>query len=135
MVDIVDLAANSNNFKTLTNAVKATQLTEILKKSGPFTFFAPSDDAFAKMPLVTVVNLWADLTQFKQFLTCHVVSGKLMKADLKNVRAVSSVEGKLILINFTNGFSVNDITVVAADLEADNGVIHVIDEVISLERE
>ncbi|MGL5873115.1 MAG: fasciclin domain-containing protein [Xenococcaceae cyanobacterium] len=135
MVDIVDLAANSNNFKTLTNAVKATELAEILKKSGPFTVFAPSDDAFAKMPLVTVVNLWADLAQFKHFLTDHVVSGKLMQADLKNIRSVSSVEGKLIPINFTNGFSVNDITVVAADIEADNGVIHVIDEVISLRRE
>ncbi|MGL5877972.1 MAG: fasciclin domain-containing protein, partial [Xenococcaceae cyanobacterium] len=116
MVDIVDLAANSNNFKTLTNAVKATELAEILKKSGPFTVFAPSDDAFAKMPLVTVVNLWADLAQFKHFLTDHVVSGKLMQADLKNIRSVSSVEGKLIPINFTNGFSVNDITVVAADI-------------------
>lgn len=135
MVNIVDLAANSNNFKTLTNAVKATELAEILNKSGPFTVFAPSDDAFAKMPLVTVVNLWADLAQFKHFLTDHVVSGKLMQADLKNIRSVSSVEGKLIPINFTNGFSVNDITVVAADIEADNGVIHVIDEVISLRRE
>jgi uncharacterized surface protein with fasciclin (FAS1) repeats len=133
MANIVNIATSSNKFKTLIDAVNATELAEILSKSGPFTVFAPSDEAFAKIPLVTIVNLWSNPIQLKHFLASHVVPGKLMKADFKNIHTVSSVEGKLIPITFVNGFAVNNITVVAADIEADNGVIHVIDEVISIE--
>jgi uncharacterized surface protein with fasciclin (FAS1) repeats len=130
MTNLVDIAKNLNDFTTLVNAVRATQLVEILSKSGPFTIFAPNDEAFAKLPLETVTNLWLNLPKFKYFLSYHVVPGKLMQADLKNIAAVASVEGSLLPIDFHNGFKVNHISVIAADLEADNGVIHVIDNVL-----
>jgi uncharacterized surface protein with fasciclin (FAS1) repeats len=133
MNNIVSIAENSNNCKTLVDAVKATDLVEILSKSGPFTFFAPSDRAFAKLPLTRITNLWSNLPEFKNFLSYHLVQGKLMKADLENIAAVASVQGSLIPIDFSRGFAVNNIAVVASDLEADNGVIHVIDEVIAID--
>ena len=133
MNNIVSIAENSNSCKTLVDAFKATDLVETLSKTGPFTFFAPSDRAFAKLPLNTITNLWSNLPQFKHFLTYHLVQGKLMKADLENIAAVSSVQGSLISIDFSKGFAVNNITVVYWDLEADNGVIHVIDDVISFQ--
>jgi uncharacterized surface protein with fasciclin (FAS1) repeats len=133
MNNIVSIAENSNNCKTLVDAFKVTDLVETLSKTGPFTFFAPSDRAFAKLPLNTITTLWSNLPQLRNFLTYHLVRGKLMKADLENIAAVASIQGFLIPIDFSKGFSVNNITVVSSDLEADNGVIHVIDDVISFQ--
>jgi len=130
MPDIVDIAVGAGSFETLVTAVKAAGLVETLKSPGPFTVFAPNDEAFAKLPPGTIQTLVQNIPQLTRILTYHVVSGKLTKADLEKVTEVTSVEGSPIRINTNNGFEVKNATVVAADIEADNGVIHVIDNVI-----
>jgi uncharacterized surface protein with fasciclin (FAS1) repeats len=130
MADIVDIAVGAGSFSTLVTAVQAAGLVETLKSPGPFTVFAPNDEAFAKLPSGTVTTLVQNIPQLSRILTFHVVPGKLMQADLAKLAVVTSVEGSPIPINCTNGFEVKNATVLAADIEADNGVIHVIDRVI-----
>ncbi|PSO74529.1 MAG: hypothetical protein BRC42_02290 [Cyanobacteria bacterium QS_1_48_34] len=130
MADIVDIAANADNFQTLVTAVQAASLVESLKSPGPFTVFAPHDDAFAKLPPGTVQTLVQNVPQLARILKFHVVSGKWMKADLEKVDSVISLESSPIGIDTSEGFEVKNATVLAADLEADNGVIHVLDGVI-----
>ena len=130
MADIVDIAVNADNFKTLVAAVQAANLVDTLKSPGPFTVFAPTDEAFAKLPPGTIVTLLQNIPQLTRILCYHVVPGKLMKADLGKVKTVISVEGSPITVDISDDFEVKNATVVAADIEADNGVIHVIDNVI-----
>ena len=130
MADIVDIAVQSEDFGTLVTAVKTAKLVEALKSPGPFTVFAPNDSAFAKLPPGTIQTLVQNTPQLARILTYHVVSGKLMKADLAEVDSVISLEGSPISIDCSDGFEVKNATVIAADIEADNGVIHVIDNVI-----
>ncbi|PPS43553.1 fasciclin domain-containing protein [Chroococcidiopsis sp. TS-821] len=130
MADIVDIAVSAGSFNTLVTAVQAAGLVETLKSPGPFTVFAPNDDAFAKLPPGTVQTLVQNIPQLTRILTFHVVPGKLMKADLAKVDSVTSVEGSPIRIDCSDGFEVKNATVIAPDIEADNGVIHVIDTVI-----
>ena len=130
MADIVDIAVQSEDFSTLVTAVKTANLVEALKSPGPFTVFAPNDSAFAKLPPGTIQTLVQNIPQLARILTYHVVSGKLMKADLAEVDSVISLEGSPISIDCSDGFEVKNATVIAADIEADNGVIHVIDNVI-----
>jgi uncharacterized surface protein with fasciclin (FAS1) repeats len=130
MADIVDIAVQSDDFNTLVAAVQAASLVETLKSPGPFTVFAPNDAAFAKLPPGTIQTLLQNIPQLARILTFHVVPGKLMKADLETKTSVISVEGSPIKIDCSNGFEVKNSTVIAADIEADNGVIHVIDNVI-----
>ncbi|AFZ31916.1 beta-Ig-H3/fasciclin [Gloeocapsa sp. PCC 7428] len=130
MADIVDIAVSAGSFNTLVAAVQAAGLIETLKSPGPFTVFAPNDDAFAKLPPGTVQTLVQNIPQLTRILTFHVVPGKLMKADLAKVDSVTSVEGSPIRIDCSDGFEVKNATVIAPDIEADNGVIHVIDTVI-----
>jgi uncharacterized surface protein with fasciclin (FAS1) repeats len=130
MPDIVDIAVGADNFKTLVTAVQAASLVDTLQSPGPFTVFAPTDEAFAKLPGGTIQTLVQNIPQLARILTYHVVSGKLMKADLAQLGIVTSVEGSPIPINCSQGFEVKNATVIAADIEADNGVIHVIDTVI-----
>jgi uncharacterized surface protein with fasciclin (FAS1) repeats len=130
MPDIVDIAVSQDNFKTLVAAVQAANLVDTLKSPGPFTVFAPTDDAFAKLPPGTIQTLLQNTPQLARILTYHVVLGKLTKADLEQVDSITSVEGAPIPINFSDGFEVKNATVIAADIDADNGVIHVIDNVI-----
>ena len=130
MADIVDIAVSADNFKTLVAAVQAAGLVETLKTPGPFTVFAPTDEAFAKLPPGTVQTLVQNPPQLARILTYHVVAGRLTQADLAKVDTVTSVEGSPISIDCTNGFEVKNATVIAADIVADNGIIHVIDNVI-----
>jgi uncharacterized surface protein with fasciclin (FAS1) repeats len=130
MPDIVDIAVGAGSFETLVTAVKAAGLVDTLKGPGPFTVFAPTDEAFAKLPPGTIQTLVQNIPQLTRILTYHVVPGKLTKADLEKVNSVTSVEGSPIRIDCSDGFEVKNATVVAADIEADNGVIHVIDNVI-----
>ncbi|GAB4235190.1 MAG: fasciclin domain-containing protein [Stanieria sp.] len=130
MPDIVDIAVNTEGFSTLVTAVKAANLVDALKSTGPFTVFAPTDDAFAKLPPGTIQTLVQNTPQLARILTYHVVPGKLMKADLEKVNSVTSLEGSPISIDCSDAFEVKNATVIAADIEADNGVIHVIDNVI-----
>ena len=130
MADIVDTAVNAGSFDTLVAAVKAAGLVDTLKGPGPFTVFAPTDDAFAKLPEGTVESLLNDIPQLTKILTYHVVSGKVMSSDVANLDLVPTVEGSSLSIDSSNGVKVNDATVVTPDVEADNGVIHVIDKVL-----
>ena len=130
MTDIVDIAVSADSFKTLVAAVQAAGLVDTLKSPGPFTVFAPNDNAFAKLPPGTIQTLLQNIPQLSRILTYHVVPGKLMKADLAKLDAVTSVEGSPIKIDCSDGFEVKNATVLAPDIEADNGVIHVIDTVI-----
>ncbi|BAZ17687.1 beta-Ig-H3/fasciclin [Calothrix sp. NIES-4071] len=130
MADIVDIAVGAGSFSTLVTAVQAAGLVETLKSPGPFTVFAPNDDAFAKLPPGTITTLVQNIPQLTRILTYHVVPGKLTKADLEKLGTVTSVEGSTININCADGFEVKNATVLAADIDADNGVIHVIDTVI-----
>ena len=131
--DIVDTAVAAGSFKTLVAAVQAAGLVDTLKGAGPFTVFAPSDEAFAKLPAGTVEDLLKPENKDKlvAILTYHVVPGKVMAADVAGKETMAkSVQGGEIKVNGTNGVMVNDAKVVQADIVADNGVIHVIDAVI-----
>ena len=130
MPDIVDIAVGAGSFETLVTAVQVANLVDALKSPGPFTVFAPNDDAFAKLPPGTITTLVQNVPQLTRILMFHVVSGKFMKADLAKLGFVTSLEGSPIKIDCSDGFEVKNATVVAADIEADNGVIHVIDNVI-----
>src|SRR4028119_1174724 len=130
MPDIVDIAVGAGSFQTLVTAVQVANLVDALKSPGPFTVFAPNDDAFAKLPPGTITTLVQNVPQLTRILMFHVVSGKFMKADLAKLGFVTSLEGSPIKIDCSDGFEVKNATVVAADIEADNGVIHVIDNVI-----
>jgi uncharacterized surface protein with fasciclin (FAS1) repeats len=130
MPNIVEIAVGNDNFKTLVAAVQAANLVDVLQSEGPFTVFAPTDAAFAKLPAGTITTLLQNIPQLARILTYHVVSGKLMKEDLAKVDSVISVEGAPISIDCSDGFEVKNATVIMGDIEADNGVIHVIDNVI-----
>lgn len=131
--DIVDVAAANGGFKTLVTAVKAAGLVDTLKGKGPFTVFAPTDAAFAKLPKGTVENLLKPENKDKlvKILTYHVLPGKIVSSEIKGKTAdVKSVEGSEIKVDATNGVKVNNANVVTADVAASNGVIHAIDTVI-----
>ncbi len=130
MADIVDTAINAGSFETLVAAVKAAGLVDTLKGKDPFTLFAPTDDAFAKLPEGTVDKLLKDVPQLKKILTYHVVSGKVMAADVSKMKSAKTVEGSEVKIDASKGVKVNDATVSKADVAADNGVIHIIDTVL-----
>lgn len=130
MADIVDIAINTEGFSTLVAAVKAANLVETLKTPGPFTVFAPNDAAFDQLPPGTVQTLVQNPPQLARILTYHVAAGKLTKNDLCQVEAINSVEGSPIPIDCSDTFEIKNATVIAADIEADNGIIHVIDRVI-----
>jgi uncharacterized surface protein with fasciclin (FAS1) repeats len=130
MPDIVDTAINAGSFNTLVTAITAAGLDTALKGPGPFTVFAPTDEAFSKLPSGTVESLLQDIPQLRQILEYHVVSGKVMAADVVNMDSAPTVQGSSLKIDASNGVKVNDATVVTPDVEAENGVIHVIDTVL-----
>jgi uncharacterized surface protein with fasciclin (FAS1) repeats len=130
MADLVDVAVSAGTFKTLVAAVQAAGLVDTLKGKGPFTIFAPSDDAFAKLPKGTVEGLLKDLPKLKSILTYHVVAGKVTAAEVMKLTSAKTVNGQLVTIQANGGVKVNGANVVTADVMADNGIIHVIDSVI-----
>ena len=135
MADIVDTAVAAGNFKTLVTAVKAAGLVDTLKSKGPFTVFAPTDDAFAKLPKGTVEDLLKDIPKLKAVLTYHVVPGKVMAAEVSKLKTVKTVQGQELKIDAAKwhlhkNIKVNDANIVKPDLVVDNGVCHVIDKVL-----
>ena len=129
--DIVETAIAAGSFKTLATALGAAGLVETLKGAGPFTVFAPTDDAFTKLPAGTVEGLLKDRAKLTAVLTYHVVPGKVMAADVVKLSRAKTVQGQEIAIRANNGsVHVDNATVVKADIETANGVIHVIDAVI-----
>ena len=127
--DIVDTAVSAGNFKTLVTALKAADLVPTLKGNGPFTVFAPTDEAFAKIPKADLDALLKDKAKLKAVLAYHVVPGKVMSKDLKAGK-VTTVQGSDVTISTMGGAMVNNAKVVSADVAADNGVIHAIDTVL-----
>lgn len=133
MHDIVDTAVAAGSFKTLVAAVTAAGLVDTLKSAGPFTVFAPSDEAFAKLPAGTVADLVKPENKAKlaAILTLHVMSGKVMAADVSGKKlSPASVNGEALHVDGTSGVTVNGAHVVTADIACTNGVIHVIDAVL-----
>ncbi|MBK8798297.1 MAG: fasciclin domain-containing protein [Anaerolineales bacterium] len=132
MTDIVDTAVAAGSFNTLAAAVQAAGLVDALKGDGPFTVFAPTDDAFAKLPQETIDALLADPTgDLSQILLYHVVPGKVMAADLSDGLEVDTLQGSPVVVTLSDaGAMINDANIIATDIEASNGVIHVIDSVL-----
>lgn len=131
--DIVDTASANDQFSTLVAAVKAADLVDTLKGDGPFTVFAPTNEAFAKLPAGTVEMLLKPENKDKlvAVLTYHVLPGKVMSSDLAGkTLSAPTVQGSSVDIDATDGVNVDNANVIAADIETDNGVIHVIDTVI-----
>lgn len=129
---VVDVAAGNPDFSTLVTAVKAAGLAETLSGDGPFTVFAPTNEAFAKLPPGTVEDLLKPENKDKlvAVLTYHVVPGKVMAADVAGLTSATTVNGKAVSIDTSAGVKVDNATVVATDVAASNGVIHVLDSVI-----
>ena len=130
MQNIVETAVAAGSFKTLVTAVQAAGLVDTLSGAGPFTVFAPTDEAFAKIPKETLDAVLADKAKLTSILTYHVVAGKVMASDVMGLTSAKTVQGDEVKIETADGVMVNDAKVVQADLECTNGVIHVIDSVL-----
>lgn len=130
MPDIIDTAINAGTFNTLVTAITTAGLDTALKGAGPFTVFAPTDEAFSKLPSGTVESLLEDIPQLRKILEYHVVSGKVMAADVVKLDSATTTEGSTVKIDSSKGVKVNNATVIMPDIEADNGIIHVIDTVL-----
>jgi uncharacterized surface protein with fasciclin (FAS1) repeats len=128
--DIVETAVEAGQFQTLATALQAAGLVDTLKGEGPFTVFAPTDDAFAKIPPADLQALLADKAKLTKVLTYHVVPGKVTAADVVKLKKAKTVEGQSIRIDAASGVKVDDANVIKTDIMASNGVIHVIDSVI-----
>ncbi|NBC04515.1 MAG: fasciclin domain-containing protein [Bacteroidetes bacterium] len=130
--DIVSIASGADNLSTLVTAVQAAGLVETLQSEGPFTVFAPTNEAFAALPDGTLESLLLEENRDKlvQILTYHVVPGKVMSTDLEDGMMAETVEGSSITVDLDGGVSIDNANVVTADIEADNGVVHIIDAVI-----
>jgi len=128
--DIVDTAVAAGSFKTLVTAIQAAGLVETLKGEGPFTVFAPTDEAFAKLPAGTLDALLKDKAKLQAVLTYHVVSGRVMASDVTKLSSAKTVQGQSLSIDTSKGVKVGTANVVKTDVLASNGVIHVIDTVL-----
>jgi uncharacterized surface protein with fasciclin (FAS1) repeats len=128
--DVVENAIEAGSFKTLATALEAAGLVDTLKGAGPFTVFAPTDEAFAKLPPGTLEALLQDRAKLTAVLTYHVVPGKLLAADVVKLSEAKTVQGQAIKIETSGGVKVDNANVVKTDIVASNGVIHVIDAVI-----
>jgi uncharacterized surface protein with fasciclin (FAS1) repeats len=129
--DIVDTASSAGSFNTLIAAAQAAGLVETLQSDGPFTVFAPTDEAFAKLPEGTVESLLADPDALREILLYHVVPGKVLAADVVMLKSATTAQGSDVdIVVADGGVRVNDANVVQTDIETSNGVIHVIDAVI-----
>jgi len=128
--NIVQTAEDAGSFGTLVTAIRAAGLEETLSGEGPFTVFAPTDEAFAALPEGTLDSLLQDPEALTRVLTYHVASGKYMAADVVNMTSIETLEGSELPVNTTDGVKVGDANVTMTDIEASNGVIHVIDKVL-----
>jgi uncharacterized surface protein with fasciclin (FAS1) repeats len=128
--DIVDTAAAAGNFKSLAAALQAAGLVQTLKGPGPFTVFAPTDEAFAKIPKADLDALLKDKAKLTAVLTYHVVAGKVLAADVVKLKEAKTVQGSMVKIDTSAGVKVNNANVIKTDILTSNGVIHVIDTVI-----
>jgi uncharacterized surface protein with fasciclin (FAS1) repeats len=128
--DIVETARAAGSFKTLLTALEAAELTDALRGEGPFTVFAPTDEAFAKLPAGTVESLLRDIPKLQAVLTYHVVPGEVLASDVVKLNEAKTLQGQKVRIDTSSGVKVDNARVVKTDVKATNGVIHVIDTVI-----
>ena len=134
MTDIIDTAIQAGSLTTLVTAIETASLVNILKGTGPFTLFAPTDDAFEKLPKGVMDELLKDIPKLKKILAYHVLTGKVMAAAITKMKTVKTVEGSKIKINVpidVSNIKVNDSIVTIFDVAADNGVIHIIDTILT----
>ncbi len=130
MADLVETAINAGTFSTLVKVIEATELVDFLKSPGPYTVFAPTDEAFTQLPAGTLDSLLDDLHKLKRVVTYHVAFGDVRAEDLRQIEEAETVEGSVVAIDSSNGIKVNDAKVIKTDILTDNGVIHVIDAVL-----
>lgn len=130
MANIVEVAQNSGNFTTLVRAVQAADLVDALSGKGPLTVFAPTDDAFAKLDQDVLDKLLNDKAKLTKVLTYHVADGRYTATDLRDLSRLTTLEGSDLQVNNDDGVRVDEATVTQADIEADNGLIHAVDQVI-----
>jgi len=130
MKNIIQTAVDAGTFNTLVTAIQAAGLEETLNGDGPFTVFAPTDSAFAKLPKEALDDVLADKALLTKILTYHVVAGKVLAEDVAGMTSAKTVEGSTFAIDTKDGVHINDATVTATDIECTNGVIHVIDTVL-----
>ncbi len=130
MADIVQTAVRAGYFRMLVRAVQTTGLGEMLSGPGPFTVFAPNDVAFAKLLVGTIEGLLKDTPRLKDVLTYHIVAGKHMAADIARQSSLRTLQGHTLTVETTGGIKVGGVAVVQPDIQADNGVIHVINSVM-----
>ena len=130
MADLIETAQQAGTFKTLIQAIGATELAEILTSPGPYTVFAPTDEAFAKLPEGTLESLLDDVPKLKRIVLYHVAFGDVRAEDLMEIDEAQTVEGSVVAIESSDGIKVNDAKVLQTDILTDNGVIHVIDTVL-----
>jgi uncharacterized surface protein with fasciclin (FAS1) repeats len=128
--DIVDTAVDAGSFKTLATALSVASLIDALKGAGPFTVFAPTDEAFARLPAGTVDALLKDIPKLTKILKYHVVSGKFSAKDVAALKTLRTLEGGSVGIDVTNGVKIDGANVTTPDIQASNGTIHVIDAVL-----
>jgi uncharacterized surface protein with fasciclin (FAS1) repeats len=130
MKNIINTARSDTKFSTLVTAIVAAGLVETLEGAGPFTVFAPTNDAFAKIPESTLQGLLKDIPKLNSILTYHVMNGKVASKDITATDNAKTVEGSVLKISTNQGVMVNNATVTVADIECSNGVIHAIDTVL-----
>ncbi|MDF5716061.1 MAG: fasciclin domain-containing protein [Rhizonema sp. NSF051] len=131
MSDLVETAVKAGNFQTLVKVIEVTALFDLLKSPGPFTVFAPTDDAFAELPEGTLDSLLQNIPKLKRIVTYHVAFGDVRSDDLLQIEEAETVEGSVLAIESADGkVKVNDANVLKTDILTDNGVIHVIDKVL-----
>lgn len=130
MANIVKTAEQAGKFTTLLKAIEQAELADILNSPGPYTVFAPTDEAFAKLPEETIESLTQDIPKLKRVVSYHVTFGDVRAEDLMEIAEAETVEGSVVAIDSSNGLKVNDAQVIESDVLADNGVIHVIDTVL-----
>jgi len=130
MKNIVETAVEAGNFETLVAAIKAAGLVDVLSGDGPFTVFAPSDDAFTKVPKEMLDATMADKDKLTDILKYHVVSGKMAAKDVANEKELRTLQGGMIKVDASDGVKINNSKVIKTDIECSNGIIHVIDSVL-----
>jgi transforming growth factor-beta-induced protein len=130
MKNLLQTVIDAGNFKTLIKAVQEAELVDTLSTGGPFTLFAPNDQAFAKLPKETIENILRDKEKLTNILTYHVVADKIMSKQVINIKKIQTVNGKNININTKNGVKLDKAKVIKTDIKCTNGVIHVIDQVL-----
>lgn len=130
MADLIETAQELGQFKTLITLVESADLLDLLKSPGPYTVFAPTDQAFAALPSNTIANLMEDMSKLKKILSYHLLNGDVRTDNLAELASAETVEGSVVGVDTSDGIKINDAKVLSADRLTDNGVIHAIDKVL-----